>query len=533
MDIIGLDFGNCYTYPSIIDGMDEQHAGGAPVPLVDMTASVGVPSSFFYAPGLPKPLVGMDIVFQNIEVTRAVNRLKSHMGESFQMGGRTFHYDDAIVMVVESSVREANRILQENDREQSTLVSLAYPVTFSSLEKRRLIELVEHATLEDGSHLQVVGTIMEPAAAALQYLSAKIRRKEPMTALVYDLGGGTFDVTALTAYPQGFEDSNGSIRYYREHLSDGIADLGGEDFTKIMRDLIEEHIAAAGLELPKDVLAQEELGREARRGKHVLSRVTSYAPQFVAAGGDIMPIERDEFEDRARPLIQRTVDMVKGVLDRCPSELKPETIVLTGGASAMPIVKDELTRALASYGYGPDDINIYMPSMSISLGAARFGVIEPDSDLHLVNEYGEKSDRVVASTVLSQILRRDIGIKLFHAASDTPFVQVLLRRGEELPCLNGSFDESGPRKEGQTSACFPVLEAEVDDPDPETPDQGWREIGKLTVEHDGPVPKGFITCCRLVVDADGVLRVEAYDKVDREGTFIHKDLDWDIDGDGR
>ena len=534
MDIIGLDFGNCYTYPSIIDGMDEKRAGGEPVHLFDTSVcDAGIPSSFFYAPELGDPIVGMDIVFQNIEVTRTVNRLKSHMGESFQMGGRTFSYDDAIVRVIESSIRDANGFLEARDRDPTPFVSLAYPVTFSSREKRRLIELVERAKLKDGRNLQVVGTIMEPAAAALQFLAKKLRRNDPTTALVYDLGGGTFDVTALTAYPQGFTDANGTMRYYREHLSDGIADLGGEDFTRLMRDLIEEHITDAGLELPRDVMAMEELEREARRGKHALTRMDSYRPQLVAIRGIVQPIARAEFERRARPMIDRTVDMVKGVLGRCPGELRPETIVLTGGASNMPIVKSVLEEALGPYGYGPNDINLYMPSMSISLGAARFGVIEPDNDLHLVNERGEKTERVVASTVLSQVLRRDIGVRLIHKDTGSRFVKVFLRRGAEIPCLNVAFNESTPTVEGQEGAWFEVLEATVDDPDPETPDTGWRKVGALTVKHGRPVPLDFVTCCRLVVDADGVLRVEAYDKNDREGTFIHKDLDWDIEEGGR
>ena len=539
MDIIGLDFGNCYTYPLIIDGMDEQRAGGSPVPLFDSaafaeTANVGIPSSFFFAPSLPEPIVGMDILLQGIEVTRTVNRLKSHMGEHFEMGGRTFDYDDAIVKVVESSIREANSALREKDREQSTLISLAYPVTFSSLQKRRLIELVERATLEDGNHLQVVGTIMEPAAAALQFLSEKIKQKEPTTALVYDLGGGTFDVTALTAYPQGFTDSSGSTRYYREHLSDGIAALGGEDFTKIMRDLIEEHVDAAGLELPRDVMAREELEREARRGKHTLSNITSFVPRLVAVRGNVEPITREEFEDRARPLIQRTVEMVKGVLNRCSRELKPETIVLTGGASAMPIVKNELAIALDPYGYRPDDINLYMPSTSIALGAARFGVIEPDSDLHLVDENGKKSDRAVVSTVLSQVLRRDIGVRYCRDFNpDDMFIKVLLPKGSELPCLNSAFDDCHTIIDNQRATTFTVFEAESDNPNRDTPDTGWRLIGKLNLDHRRPVPRGFALCCRLVIDADGVLRVEAYEKNDRAGTFIHKDLDWDIDEGGR
>ena len=539
MDIIGLDFGNCYTYPLIIDGMDEQRAGGSPVPLFDSaafaeTANVGIPSSFFFAPSLPEPIVGMDILLQGIEVTRTVNRLKSHMGEHFEMGGRTFDYDDAIVKVVESSIREANSALREKDREQSTLISLAYPVTFSSLQKRRLIELVERATLEDGNHLQVVGTIMEPAAAALQFLSEKIKQKEPTTALVYDLGGGTFDVTALTAHPQGFTDSSGSTRYYREHLSDGIAALGGEDFTKIMRDLIEEHVDAAGLELPRDVMAREELEREARRGKHTLSNITSFVPRLVAVRGNVEPITREEFEDRARPLIQRTVEMVKGVLNRCSRELKPETIVLTGGASAMPIVKNELAIALDPYGYRPDDINLYMPSTSIALGAARFGVIEPDSDLHLVDENGKKSDRAVVSTVLSQVLRRDIGVRYCRDFNpDDMFIKVLLPKGSELPCLNSAFDDCHTIIDNQRATTFTVFEAESDNPNCDTPDTGWRLIGKLNLDHRRPVPRGFALCCRLVIDADGVLRVEAYEKNDRAGTFIHKDLDWDIDEGGR
>lgn len=380
--VMGLDLGDRYSYASTVEGMDERRSGGTELTLVDpeLGSQVGVPSRFFYNGDVSgDPLVCRELGWHGIYETAGVGMLKRHINESFEMGGRTFAYSDAVTRVAQHVVRMANERLLEQRQATTKLVSLAYPVTFSSDDRRALVGAVEGATLEDGRHVEVVGTIMEPAAAALEYLARRDPGGGARTVLVYDLGGGTFDATALTAYPEG-EKGPGRVRYfYREHLTEGIADLGGEDFSAALRGIVERAIRESDVPSLNDQgfcnrVVSDELLEVTRRAKHALSTAESFRPSVV--GIRARPVTRAEFEEATRGLLRRTVEVVTGMLDRRYGWPRPETIVLTGEASKMPMVRRALGEALEPYGYGDGDIVSFRPSDAISFGASRFGVAE-------------------------------------------------------------------------------------------------------------------------------------------------------------
>lgn len=297
--VIGLDLGDRYSYASTVEGMDERRSGGT-----ELGSQVGVPSRFFYDGDVSgDPLVCRELDRYDIDETAGVGMLKRHINESFEMGGGTFAYRDAVTRVAQHVVRMANESLLELRQATTGLVLLAYPATFSSADRRALVGAVEGATLEDGRHVEVVGTIIEPAAAALEYLARRDPGGGARTVLVYDLGGGTFDATALTAYPEG-EKGPGRARYfYREHLTEGIADLGGEDFSAALRSIVERAIDESGEGHPSGQGYRIELERVTREAKHALSTAESFRPSVVgirarrhARGvrkGDVRPAAKD------------------------------------------------------------------------------------------------------------------------------------------------------------------------------------------------------------------------------------------------
>lgn len=375
--VMGLDLGDRYSYASTVVGMDERRSGGTELTLMDpdIDKQVGVPSRFFYDGGVSgDPLVCRELDRYDIDETAGVGMLKRHINESFEMGGRTFAYRDAVTRVAQHVARMANESLLEQRQATTRLVSLAYPATFSSADRRALVGAVEGATLEDGRHVEVVGTIMEPAAAALEYLARRDPGGGARTVLVYDLGGGTFDATALTAYPEGEEGPGGARYFYREHLTEGIPDLGGEDFSAALRGIVERAVDESGESHPSGQGYRNELERVTREAKHALSTAESFRPSVM--GICARPVTRAEFEEATRGLLRRTVEVVTGMLDRRYGWPRPETIVLTGEASKMPMVRRALGEALEPYGYGERDIVSFRPSDAISFGASRFGVAE-------------------------------------------------------------------------------------------------------------------------------------------------------------
>lgn len=544
--VIGLDFGNCYTYASTVDGMNERREGGIELPLMDseLNQQVGIPSRFFYDKSVSsEPIVGMDLELCGIRETQGINMLKRHIHESFTMGGKRFAYTDAITQVVQHAVREANKVLRMQRLVTTKLVSLAYPVTFSSVERQKLIQAVERATLEDGTHVEVVGTIVEPAAAALEYLTQKpqgdqaanalrnyidllglqnANTAQPTSVLVYDLGGGTFDATILSVYPQGMTDAHGNTFYYHEHLTEGIGDLGGEDFSAALQVIIERAIDETGVAKPNNQLYRDEVARAVRETKHALSRSESYSPTITVIGQRLRPITRAEFEKATLHLVKKSVDVVTGMLDRCDAGYRPEMIILTGGASKMPMVRRELLAALKPYGYSDSDIAQFRPSDAISFGASRFGVVEPNYDVL------PKGDGL--KTSVQQHVRRSIGIRIFYYNSDEKeYIDTLIPAATPLPCLDSAFATYVNRSDEFSSMSLPVYEATVEDPDRDALDRDWRKIGDMVFEFGCKRPKGYKVHSRLVIDRDGTLRLEAYDERGRAESFKHKNIDWKLD----
>ena len=514
--VIGFDFGNCYSFPSFVDGMNEDtRTGGTEYDLIPVQygrAQEGIPSRFFYEEGMAEPMVGLKVEQMRIPRSRYQVLLKRHLRESFEMGGRTFTYREAARMVVEDCIRKANRRLEEISQQTTNLISLAYPADYLASDRQLLVETVEEATLEDGTHLEVVGTIREPAAAALEYLAGEMpERTEPMTALVYDLGGGTFDATILTCYPRGIENAAGKVRYYDEHVSNGLKGVGGEDFTRDIEAILRESVQGVHESEWHDQLFLEYFSEETESAKHILSDETSYVPRIAMHRCN--PITREQFEERAHDKLMQTIDLTMQMLEENPAG-RPEKIVLTGGASRMPMVRKAMLAALTKrkLGYRDEDIVLYQPSRAISYGAARYGA--PESGWgHII-----------------QRTRRDLGIKYVDARTGRDYVGVHIPAGTEIPFVPERFSKSATSRPNMRVSRFSVYEATVDQPDQLAIGRDWKHIGDIRLDHGGPVPQGTQCEERLVIDESGSLCVEARRPTDPTRSITRSRLEWEFDG---
>ena len=507
--VIGFDFGNCNSYLCFIPhyDMSEGRLGGTVRTLIPANYSEGIPSVFFYANNdkcnkfaamnhSPLPWCGVDAVRD--KATPYKNRmklLKRHLGEIFTLDNKAFSYDDAIVKVVEHCIRTANRMLQQQALMTTNLVSLAYPATYTCAQREKLIELVERATLEDGTHVSVFGTITEPAAAALDYLSECAKSDKDTTVLTYDLGGGTFDLALVAAYPKGRKNAAGELYYYDIVNARGIAKLGGADFDEKLYQLILKKI--------DDTLNEKQIDKLRKKVESIkkeLSKEKVVETDFDGVLDDDILITRTEFEIAIRKQIAETVEETKRMLKE-HSEQQPEMILLTGGASQMPIIQEMLEKELPQY---KGKIQIFRPSESIACGAARFGAVELSVDPEQPEMEGKKT------SIIQQRVLYDIGIRWQESSEDgTLFINRQIKAGSPIP-FNGERKKALMSCNGR-DIYYVVWEANKLNPDKYNIDEDYREIMSVVLSYDREQPKGTPSEYRLSVDELGRLLIEVWD----------------------
>ena len=495
--VIGLDFGNCNSFICYISDFDEgTKMGGIVHDLLPQELNHGIPSVFFYSKKIGI-ICGSDAVRNRAKpVENRVRYLKRHLGEKMTLDGgdTTIPYDEAITEVIQHCVRKANEQLKSEYQVTTNLISLSYPVTYSFAQRQRLIELAEKATLADGTRVKVYGTIAEPAAAALDYLAEFSKSTRETTVLVYDLGGGTFDLTLVSAYPAGKRNSSGDLYYYDIIDNGGLA-VGGVDFDEIMFDLL-----AKKFNVPLKPVYKHILRTLAENVKIDLSS-DEYAEADLLYNADYLAAEitRNEFEAASKDLLMKTIKATKEILDDHPNQ-QPEFILLTGGASQMPMVQRELEAQLPNF---KGKIKYFRPSRAIAYGAARFGTSEVNT-----NPVRRKS-------IVQQRIAYDLGIGLCKENSDEEFISTHIKAGTPIPYTE-DYDLSVTGLEKQRYTVFKVYEATKAYPDENKVDEDYREIMSVVLDYESEVPKGTKCESRLMIDKLGVLAIEAR-AVDKPG----------------
>ena len=490
--VIGVDFGDCTTIMSFIDEYDPvNRMSGVVHNLVPLRFWDGIPNVYYYSRKVGKTLCGQEAISSKAKPEQnRLRNLRRHLGEKIQIDDRIIFYDDAITEVIEHCIRVANKCLEAGWHVSTNLVSLSYPATYTFAQRQRLIELVEKATLEDGRNIKVVGTIADPAAAALDYLAEFANKDiDTTTVLTYDLGGGTFDLGLVSVYPKGRKGRDGNTYYYDIINTSGIPDLGGAEFDEVMFQLVSSKINVS-----LDSQMKAILKNASETAKVELSDMTDTQIQIFTANGPLdISITRTEFERVVMPLVQKTIDETRRMLNNHANQ-KPDIILLTGGASQMPIIMREMEKAFPDY---KGKIKIHNPSVSIAYGAARYGTTEGNTD-----------PKVQAG--VKKRLDRDLGIKFYKGDSDILYISTYLKAGTEIPCET-SFLESSTRVVC-SGTNFNVFEAKMLNPDPLNYDSDYTYIMKVKLNFGKDVPAGYESETRLIVDSRGILTIEAREK---------------------
>ena len=363
---------------------------------------------------------------------------------------------------------------------------------------------MEKATLANGTKIKVFGTISEPAAAALDYLSDENTPKKDMNVLTYDLGGGTFDVALVSAYPKGRKDNQGNI-YYNDIIdADGIKDIGGYEFDGVVYDIIKEQIPVP--------IKGRRIYKLKEKSREIKERLTKVGPNdeinsIFEVGDDEyrFTVSRKEFERKSYHLLKQTIDKTIQFLNRHKDQ-KPDLILLAGGASQMPMVKEALEKALPEYR---GKVKSFRPSMAISFGAARFGTIE-------------KNDDPAKHTIVKR-LNYDLGLKYFKSTEDKlGFITVLAKAGDQLPLSASSIGLT--LREKQTSSRKQIYEANKANADRYKVSEDWTYVVDCKVLFGREMPVDSRSEAIITIDRNGLLKIQARDLTKPDAPYFKNEI---------
>jgi molecular chaperone DnaK (HSP70) len=355
MAVLGVDFGNWYGYVSFVQGADQNNRGTGICQNLVQEGTNGIPTVIYHncIPGREREAVGNEAVRNAATpLENRVRLLKHHLQEKYtlpkDLSGRygpqhTFEYDEAIKKVLKYMVDKANELLVQNfpGEESANEIYLAYPGRFGPGEIQYFINLAQQVRLANGKNIVVKGTIAEPAAAALDYLSKEEKDVDKATVMTIDEGAGTLDVAMVTAYPGGrpLKSNPGQTVYYEIHDVDGDMNAGGARYDERMRNILHRKVKSMvprGTELTFSERAHLDHSAEEIKISLTDNTITEFS---VEVDGDFYDgeVTREEFEKECADLIDRLGTVAKSFYDRNRSH-KPDCILLTGGAARMPMV---------------------------------------------------------------------------------------------------------------------------------------------------------------------------------------------------
>jgi len=482
--ILGIDLGTTNSAMAIIEGGQpkilENAEGNRTTPsivaiskggerLIGQTAkrqAVTNPENTVYA---VKRLIGRK--FSDEEVQRDLNTVpykivQAGEGVKVKMQDKEYTPQEISAMILSKLKADAEAKIGE----KITEAVITVPAYFDDSQRQ--------ATKNAGkiAGLDVKRIINEPTAAALAY---GFDKKKGQQIAVYDLGGGTFDVSILDVSEDTVEVKS----------TNGDTHLGGEDFDQILiKWIIDEFRKDQGIDLSKDTLALQRIKEAAEKAKIELSTTqeTEINQPFITTGADgprhlVMKINRAKLEELVGDLVEKTIAPCQAALKDAGLETKDiEEVIMVGGMTRMPLVQKRVKEFFGKephLGVNPDEV--------VALGAAvQAGVLQGD----------------VKDVLLLDVTPLTLGIETLGGVA-TP----LINRNTTIPTSKSQIFSTAA--DSQPSVEIHVLQGER----PMATDN--KTLGRFMLDGIPPAPRGVPQVeVTFDIDANGILNVKAQDK---------------------
>ena len=344
--VIGIDLGTTNSVVAVMEG-------GEPTVITNQEGSRLTPSVVGFSKNGER-LVGQLAKRQAVSNTdRTISSIKRHMGTDYkvEIDDKKYSPEEISAMILQKLKEDAEKYLGE----KVTQAVITVPAYFSDSQRQ--------ATKDAGriAGLEVLRIINEPTAASLAY---GIDKSDDHTVMVYDLGGGTFDVSILDVGDGVFEVK----------ATNGDTHLGGDDFDqKIVDWMVAEFKKNEGIDLSNDRMAMQRLREAAEKAKIELSGVltTNINLPFITAGAEgpkhlDMDLTRAKFDELTADLVERTMEPTrKAMADAGLSASDINKVILVGGSSRIPAVQEALKKFIGKEPYR--GVN---PDECVAVGAA-------------------------------------------------------------------------------------------------------------------------------------------------------------------
>lgn len=472
--IVGIDLGTTFSAIAFVN----DH--GRPEIIPNREGERTTPSVIFFEEG-GNPIVGTEARNQAItEPRRTVRYIKREMGNSsyrVNIDGQDYFPEDLSAMILKKLKNDAEAYLGK----EINKAVISVPAYFKDAQREATRQAGQIAGLE------VIRIVNEPTAAALAYGLDKVEGDQII--LVYDFGGGTFDVTIMQIKGKEFTII----------ATDGDAMLGGKDIdARLVEYFAEEFQREHDVDLRLDAHTHQDLWDKAEIAKKNLS-FRSPLMEALSTGEKALRIDldRDQFNELIEDLVKQTEDCMNRVIDAAGMDWrKIDTVLLAGGSSRIPAVKEMIKRIT-----GKDAARDMNPDECVALGAAVQAVV---TTIETEGVASVPSLEGGSDIVVHDVASHSLGIKALSNDRNKYINSIIIPRFTQIPCERTRTYATN--EDNQSRVEIEVLQGEEEDArSPEI-----HLVGKAGLRNLPPHKAGDLVIeVTLRYTADGVIEVVA------------------------